>query len=286
MTSKSAFLTALNADVNDRIASVNFTATNAANTFTATAHGFPDEFGPVRLSSTEQLPAELTGQKATVTLTLTPGAIVDDVVQVGHLHYQFAADPTTGTPDGSSGNPFLVDVGADDEESLAHLVLAINDTGVGGTDYSEEISSAHPSVEATASDATTVSLRAKAAGVIGNSLPTVATGDDGLAFGSAFMSGGTDAVDYYLIVVDEDTLQVELSVDGGAVTFTDDGTGTMSIVPTVTSAETFIDTMNSNLADAIATFVNNSLTQPGARVMPYDVNRANFWQALIDGLPS
>lgn len=131
--------------------------------------------------------------KALGTLTLTPGAIVDDVIKIDTTHYQFAADPTAGTPDGSVGTPYLVDVGVSDTVSLANLVKAINATGVGGTDYSVEITVAHTTVEATASDATTLSARALTGGTAGNAISTTQSGNDGLAWGGAVLAGGTDA---------------------------------------------------------------------------------------------
>lgn len=140
--------------------------------------------------------ADTAGVKATGTLTLTPGAIADDVVKIDTTYYQFAADPTTGTPDGTVGNPYLVDVGVDDAGSLANLRKAINATGVGGTDYSVEITTAHATVEATASNATTLSARALTAGTAGNAISTTVTatgGADGLAWGATTLTGGVDA---------------------------------------------------------------------------------------------
>jgi len=134
---------------------------------------------------------------ATGTLTLTPGLIADDVVRVDDVYYQFAADPTTGTPDGTVGTPYLVDVGGTDTVSLANLRKAINATGVGGTDYSVEIVAPHATVEATASDATTLSARALSTvtAAVANAIETVVTGNDGLAFGAATLAGGVDATD-------------------------------------------------------------------------------------------
>lgn len=136
--------------------------------------------------------------KATGTLTLTPGAIADDTVRLGSFYYKFAADPTTGTPDGSSGSPFLVDVGADDAASLANLRKAINATGVAGTDYAAEVV-VNPDAEATASNATTLSARALVAGTAGNAIATAVTatgGADGLAWGASTLAGGQDAATF------------------------------------------------------------------------------------------
>jgi hypothetical protein len=142
------------------------------------------------------LASESVAVKATGTLTLTPGAIADDVVKVNTTYYKFAADPTTGTPDGTVGSPYLVAAGANDTAAFANLRKAINATGVGGVDYAAEIVAPHATVEATASNATTLSARALTAGTAGNAISTTVTatgGADGLAWGATTLLGGEDA---------------------------------------------------------------------------------------------
>jgi hypothetical protein len=129
--------------------------------------------------------------RATATLTLTPNSPPDistQTLQIGSTYYQWAAS-LSGTPDGSSGNPFQVLVGADDEESLANMFAAINASGDSGVDYSSTIVSPNTQVEATDVDATTLDIRARARGTGGNSIDTLVTGSD-IAWGGATMSGG------------------------------------------------------------------------------------------------
>ena len=129
--------------------------------------------------------------RATGTLTLTPNTppdIATQTLQLGSAYYQWAAS-LTGTPDGSSGDPFQVLVGSDDEDSLENMRKALNNTGVAGTDYSSTIAGPNTQVEALSSDATTLELRARERGAAGNSIATVVTGSD-LAFGSATLTGG------------------------------------------------------------------------------------------------
>ncbi len=130
------------------------------------------------------------------TLTFTPGAIADDKVVMDGVYYQFAADPTSDAlADGTSGHPWQVAVGADDEGSLANLYAAINASGVAGTNYSPDLT-AHPTMEATSKAATTVDVQAKSNGTGGNSLATTVTAvssADGLAWGGATLSGGAGA---------------------------------------------------------------------------------------------
>lgn len=133
------------------------------------------------------------GQAYSATLTLTPGTIADDVVRVDSTYYQFAADPTTGTPDGTVGNPYLVDTGASNADALSNLRKAINATGVGGVDYSVEITVANARVTANANTATTVSVRGVVAGALDPIAPVTVTatgGADGLAWDVAQLTAG------------------------------------------------------------------------------------------------
>lgn len=133
------------------------------------------------------------GQAYQAVLTLTPGTIADDVVRVDNTYYQFAADPTTGTPDGSVGNPYLVAVGGSNANALANLRKAINATGVGGTDYSVEITEANARVLANANTSTTMTVRGRVAGPLTPTATVSVTatgGDDGLAWDVGVLTAG------------------------------------------------------------------------------------------------
>lgn len=171
---------------------------------------------------------------ATGTLTLTPGAIADDKVQIDGVYYQFAADPTSdGSADGSSGHPWQVDVGSDDEGSLANLLAAINASGTAGTTYSTALT-IHPTVTATASDATTLSAAAKVKGSAANSISTtvvVVSSDDGLAWGATTLEDGVGAVDLPsgLAMKMVALLNADAAIDGAAF---DDATHTITVAET------------------------------------------------------
>jgi hypothetical protein len=133
------------------------------------------------------------GQAYSATLTLTPGTIADDTVRVDSTYYKFAADPTTGTPDGSSGNPYLVAVGGSNANALANLRKAINATGVGGTDYSVEITEPNERVTANANTSTTMSVRGVVPGPLDPIAPvsvSASGGADGLAWDVAQLTAG------------------------------------------------------------------------------------------------
>jgi hypothetical protein len=134
--------------------------------------------------------------KATGTLTLTPGSIdAADNIKIDTTYYAWAVDPTTGTPDGSSGTPYLVALGANDTAALANMVKAINATGTGGVDYSVEITVHHATVEALTSNATVMTVRARTAGSAGNSISTTIPNASELLWGATTLTLGAGATD-------------------------------------------------------------------------------------------
>lgn len=84
-----------------------------------------------------------------------------------------------------------VKLGASLTASLLNLKNSINNSGgVAGTDYAVA-NSINPSVTATASTATTLSIAAKVGGVAGNSIATVDSSTSG-SFAGATLAGGVD----------------------------------------------------------------------------------------------
>lgn len=122
--------------------------------------------------------------------TLTGTAIIDgDKVTIDTTVYEFTdADVNAGAPDGSAGNPWLVALGADLEESLTNLFNAINLTGTAGVDYSLD-TTVHPSVRAYSRTATSFKVRANAGGAGGNTISTTETGAN-IAWTGATLAGG------------------------------------------------------------------------------------------------
>lgn len=133
------------------------------------------------------------GQAYSATLTLTPGTIADDKVQVDGVYYQFTSGSVdTGTPAGTLANPWLVNVGGSNANALSNLRKAINNSGVAGTDYSTALT-ANTRVTANANTSLTVSVR----GVVAGALDPVAAvsvvvvgGSDGLAWDVAQLTAG------------------------------------------------------------------------------------------------
>lgn len=117
----------------------------------------------------------------TLTLDLVSGGpnIASQTVQIGTVYYQWTTgNVDTGTPDGSSGSPFLVSTGADDEGSLANLVLAINATGTPGVTYSTALTGQNTIVSAEQPTATTVEVTSRTTASSNNSVAISVTGSE------------------------------------------------------------------------------------------------------------
>lgn len=274
MVSKTDFISAMGGASVTLGSSVEVTAVDTDTEFlTAEGHGLVTGDGPFRLGqSGGDLPEGVGPNFAQAILTLTGGNIeATDVVEVGGVYYAFAADPTTGTPDGSIGTPYLVDLGGDDEASLANLASAINADGTPGTTYSEEISVAHTTVAAT-SDATTLTVVAKTAGTAGNAITVTTTGNVALEWDDETLYGGLAAAEYWVIVEDEDTIALASSeanaIAGTAVNVTGEGSGTITLYPTV-----------QGLADALEKVLSH-MTSAGNRVYDPAQNQNMFWTEI------
>jgi hypothetical protein len=146
--------------------------------------GFQFASGDVEIDVTGTLPKlKSVAAQAAATGVLTGSSNFADTetVTIGGKVYTFQSALTN--VDGH------VLVGADLTASLLNLRHAIN--GTGGTDYALA-TVAHAKVTATASDATTLTVTAKASGAIGNAITTTESAANA-AWGGATLSGGTGA---------------------------------------------------------------------------------------------
>jgi hypothetical protein len=127
------------------------------------------------------------------TLTGTPANT--DQVRIDNIYYAFTSGSVdTGTPDGSSGNPWLVALGSNSTEAFTNLYDAINASGIAGLQYSTNLEE-HPTVEASTHTSTTMSARAKVVGAVGNSIITTETGTSlAWAEGGTMVDGGTPTI--------------------------------------------------------------------------------------------
>jgi len=119
------------------------------------------------------------------------GIVTTDVVRIGDIYYAWTdGDVDTGTPDGTAGTPWLVDLGADDEECLENLYNAINTTGTEGTNYSTGTEK-HPEVRALGLSATGFTVKALVGGSSEDSIVTTTT-SSALAWGAGTLADGGD----------------------------------------------------------------------------------------------
>jgi len=112
-----------------------------------------------------------------------------DVVRIDGIYYQFTTGSVdTGTPAGTSGNPWLVKRSGVAIDDLTFLFDAINDSGTAGTDYSTALTP-HLTVNAYTVSAQGLFVHAVVYGAAGNSIVTTETGAN-LAWGAGTLAGG------------------------------------------------------------------------------------------------
>ncbi len=123
-------------------------------------------------------------------------------VEIDGVYYSITnGDVDAGTPDGSSGNPWLVDLGITDLVTLANLFNAINATGGAGTDYSTDLTE-HPTVSASSYGDDNLQVRADQIGTIGDTYTTTSTGAN-WAWDAATLENGGEPALYQITTPDD-----------------------------------------------------------------------------------
>lgn len=241
----------------------------------------------------------LTEAKAAGTLTVASGGDkiqAGNTVTIGTKTYTFVSEltPTEGQ----------VLIGANDTAALLNLKDAINRDTPGDKDgVKYKIAAAHPDVEATASDATTLSVRARVIGDDGNLIATTETEENeatDVAWGAVKLANGADSVENEVLV----EATAEACIDNLVAAFTAGaGAGvkysTATIEhPSVTGSKAASNTFRvtadeiGDIGDAIevATDITNAswsgatLTGGEAEEAPYDVLIGVSPEATIDNL--
>lgn len=116
----------------------------------------------------------------------------NDVVRVGSMYYKYTTGSVdAGTPAGTSGSPWLLNLTAFTQQNYDNLYHAINASGgTPGTDYSTA-TTANADAQATRSTSTGVVVAARLSGIAGNAIPTTTTGADMTWSGASTSGGGT-----------------------------------------------------------------------------------------------
>ena len=148
----------------------------ATTTLTSAGACVPASHGQNVLTSSGAMVA---GTHAVSVFTSSGAVVEDETITIGSTVYTAKAIPTA---------PYHVAMGANAEAFLANLKNAINGTlSYGGTE-------AHPSVVATASDATTLTVRGRVPGTSLNTVATTETFTNG-SWADTTLGGGTGASD-------------------------------------------------------------------------------------------
>jgi hypothetical protein len=126
--------------------------------------------------------------------TVSGSPAAADVIRVGSVYYEFTAGSVdAGTPAGTLADPWLVALGASDEEAWQDFYAALNDRGVDGVQYSTALTP-NTDVEPIFQDATSVEVRAAANGTAGNAIATTTTGGAIVWTGATLAGGGDPSV--------------------------------------------------------------------------------------------
>lgn len=133
-----------------------------------------------------------------------------DTVTIGSKTYTFESSLTN-----VDGN---VKIGATAALTLANLKAAINLSGTAGTDYAT-LMTVHPTVRATAVTSTTVVVKSKVDGAVGNHIPTTEASTH-LSWGAATLASGTGAPQTTLATI-RSGLQLNAAVEQAIIDMTD-----------------------------------------------------------------
>ncbi len=134
----------------------------------------------------------------------------NDTVQLDGVYYKFTnASVDAGSPDGTSGNPWLVAVGIDPLSSWQNLVNAINNKGANGTDYTTDIVT-HPTITGTGYTSTLATIRARIAGATQNTLSTTVVSGAITADAATLAGGG--APTFSKVYMPEDIGVIDVAV--------------------------------------------------------------------------
>jgi len=138
---------------------------------------------------------------AQAVFTTTAPIVANDTVSVAGTTYTFVAD-VTAAPAANQ-----VSLGTSQTQALANLALAVNGGAGVGVNYATG-TVANTFASATASNATSATFTAIAAGIGGNSLASTANGTAGNTFAAATFAGGVDAVPGAGVAGNGDTVTV------------------------------------------------------------------------------
>jgi hypothetical protein len=156
----------------------------ATTTLTSAGACVPASHGQTELTSSGAMVA---GTHAVSVFTSSGVVVAGQTITIGTTVYTAVDKLVTGS------TAYSVLMGANAEAFLVNLKLAINGTGTPNTNYGDG-TLAHPNVVATASDATTLTVRGRVPGTSLNTVATTETFTNG-SWADTTLGGGTGASD-------------------------------------------------------------------------------------------
>jgi len=174
----------VNSHTNGTLALFDSTESGAAATTTLTSAGacVPASHGQTELTSTGAMVA---GTHPVSVFTSSGAVVSGETITIGTTVYR-------ARPAGNMVQAYDVSMGANAEEFLANLADAINGTYTATQAHGATV--AHPNVVATASDATTLTVRGRVPGTSLNATATTETFTNG-SWADTTLGGGTGASD-------------------------------------------------------------------------------------------
>ena len=137
------------------------------------------------------------------------GAIADnDTVQIDTVYYKWTTGSVdTGTPNGTSGTPYLVAKGSSNGEAMTNLYNAINLTGNEGVDYSTA-TAVHPTMYAGSVSSTDLYVYAIDYGIGGNGKSLTETSVNATWTAATTAGGGLDQIRQVMVPDDSGAISV------------------------------------------------------------------------------
>lgn len=173
------------------------------------------------------------------------GTIADtDTTEIGGVYYKWTSGAVdTGTPAGTSANPWLVALGSSNEDALTNLSDAINVSGAAGTAYSTATQQ-HPTVMALDSDTDTLDIQARLPGSSGDAISTTVVSGADLGWGAGTLTdGGIES--FHTVATPDDVGVVSVGyIAGYIIVVISQGYGENGRFYWIEPGETTIDPLN------------------------------------------
>lgn len=205
-----------------------------------------------------------------------------DKISIDSTYYQWTSGSVdSGSPDGSSGSPWLVAVGGDTTESLENMASAINNDGLSGEQYSSAIIK-NTKVSAPASDNSSLRIRALDFGVVGNAIGTTVVVGANIAWDDTTLTNGGNPLFFDVPMPDDVPPKSVAFIAGYVIVVVDGGYGVNGRFYWINPGETEIDPLNYATAERAPDPVI-SVRAVGDQFWLLGTNSTEVWYPTGDG---